>query len=158
MVAFWAESTFGDKIAERWFIGLLNMFLRLRQGVITGQCLVAGKDRTAGVLEVTCFLWNAIVILLVCLTSESDKRSQLSPDMVEHFVLFLKKQASNTPAKHLPHNQGYLSSPFRLLNRDPPLSAQAWSLRYICTHVATSVREGCNVRTPLKETSCIKWR
>lgn len=89
MVAFWAESTFGDKRAEippRWFTGLFNMFLRLRRGVITGQCLVAGKGRTAGVLEVTCFPWNAIVILVVCLASPSDKRSQLFPDMMEHFV------------------------------------------------------------------------
>lgn len=89
MVAFWAESAFGDKRAEvpqRWFTGLFNMFLRLRCRVITGQCLVAGKGRTAGVLEVTCFLWNAIVILVVCLASAFDKRSQLFPDMVEHFV------------------------------------------------------------------------
>lgn len=51
-VAFWAESTFGDKtraeISPRWFTHSFKMFLRLRRGVITGQYLVAGRGRAGG--------------------------------------------------------------------------------------------------------------
>lgn len=89
LVAFWAESTFGDKRAEippRWFTDSFKMFLRLQRGVIMGQCLVAGKGRTAGVTEVTCFLWNATAISVVCLVVTSDAWSQLLPNMAEHFV------------------------------------------------------------------------
>lgn len=90
LVTIWGEFNLGNKRGEipRWrFTVLLTVFLILHRGIIPNHPVSGGsKGYSARGQEVTCFLWNLILISAAPLAPNVWHEGQLFPDKVEHFI------------------------------------------------------------------------
>lgn len=92
LVTIWGEFNSGNKRGEipQWqFTVLLTLFLILHRGIIPNHPVSGGSKgywAWGGLQEVTCFLWNLILISAAPLAPSVWHEDQLFPDKVEHFI------------------------------------------------------------------------